>query len=325
MTAGDIADPVPGPSLDTRLLTTTVRRRVAGFVRHRLRRQRKLRRLGDVQPDQRTVQGELQTALAAVLRLETVALTVAGRTDSGVHATGQVAHVDVPAQTWAEAADSLLRRLAGVLPADVRVGAIHEVSAAFDARFAALWRRYEYRISDAASGADPLRRAFVLDHRRALDVQAMNQAAAKLVGLNDFVAFCKRRDEATTIRCGNTDLLPSSAKTWRSSSASRPTRSAIRWFVPWSVRSSPSAKDDGTRPGPQACLRRPNAPTTSWSLRPTASHSSKSPTRSADATSAARTEPDPRPTRRNAAPHWFRQSSLCGCVGSDLGPARGAC
>jgi tRNA pseudouridine38-40 synthase len=154
-----------------------------------------------VQPGQRTVQGVVQEALASVLRLPSIQLTVAGRTDSGVHAVGQVAHVDLPAAVWAEMADSALRRLAGVLPGDVRVNSAREVPAAFDARFGALWRRYEYRISDAVSGVAPLRRRFVLDHRRGLDANAMGAGAARLVGLHDFVAFCKRRDGATTTRC----------------------------------------------------------------------------------------------------------------------------
>ncbi|MCW2495825.1 tRNA pseudouridine(38-40) synthase TruA [Jatrophihabitans sp.] len=153
-----------------------------------------------VQPGQRTVQGVLQESLAAVLRTP-VALTVAGRTDSGVHALGQVAHCDVPAALWEAVASSLLRRLAGVLPADVRVLRVGVVPAEFDARFAALWRRYEYRISDRPAGVDPLRRHIVLDHRRALDVALMAEAAARLVGLHDFVAFCRRREGATTTRC----------------------------------------------------------------------------------------------------------------------------
>jgi len=128
-----------------------------------------------------------------VLRVPAVALTVAGRTDAGVHATGQVAHADVP-----QLPD--VRRLAGVLPPDVRVRAVREVPAAFDARFAALWRRYEYRIADDAPAADPLRRRFVLAWPRPLDVPAMAQAATGLLGLHDFAAFCSRREGATTVR-----------------------------------------------------------------------------------------------------------------------------
>lgn len=148
------------------------------------------------QPDRRTVQATLESALATVLRLPSVALTVAGRTDAGVHATGQVAHCDLP-----EAPDELiLRRLAGVLPPDVRVRAMTPVPPEFDARFGALWRRYLYRICDAPSGVDPLRRHDTLAWPRRLDAAAMGLAAAGLLGLNDFAAFCKRRDGATTTR-----------------------------------------------------------------------------------------------------------------------------
>jgi tRNA pseudouridine38-40 synthase len=148
------------------------------------------------QPGRRTVQGELERALATVLRLPRVAVPVAGRTDAGVHASGQVAHVDLPSPPDPR----LLRQLAGVLPPDVRVARGCVVSREFDARFAALWRRYEYRISDSPLGASPLRRRFVLDHCRALDVDAMDAAASRLLGLHDFAAFCRRRDGGTTIR-----------------------------------------------------------------------------------------------------------------------------
>ena len=152
-----------------------------------------------VQPGCRTVQGVLQDGLYTVLRVP-VALTVAGRTDAGVHAVGQVAHLDLPALTWLSAAPSLLRRLAGVLPDDVRVRAAVEVPAEFDARFSALWRRYEYRICDAVGGVDPLRRWFVLGWPRPVDASAMATAAAGLVGEHDFVAFCRYRSGATTVR-----------------------------------------------------------------------------------------------------------------------------
>jgi tRNA pseudouridine38-40 synthase len=149
------------------------------------------------QPGRRTVQQVVEDAAARVLRLPTVALTVAGRTDAGVHATGQVAHADLPAHS---VIDGLVRRLAGVLPADVRVGTIVPAAPGFDARFSALWRRYEYLISDAEAGVDPLRRRFVLDHRRRLDAAAMHEAAGRLTGLHDFAAFCKRREGASTVR-----------------------------------------------------------------------------------------------------------------------------
>ena len=152
-----------------------------------------------VQPSRRTVQGVLEDALATVLRVP-ISLTVAGRTDAGVHASGQVAHCDVPTAVWAAECGALVRRLAGPLPADVRVRSARAVPGDFDARFAALWRRYEYRICDLAGGVDPLRRRHVLGWRRALDVEGMSAAAAGLTGLHDFAAFCKLREGATTIR-----------------------------------------------------------------------------------------------------------------------------
>jgi tRNA pseudouridine38-40 synthase len=161
------------------------------------------------QPGQRTVEETLVAALGTVLRLDPPPrLVVAGRTDAGVHAIGQVCHLDVPASSW----DSfpgrsvrprereLLVRLAGVLPADLRVHRASLAPPGFEARFSALRRRYAYRICDHPAGVPPLRRHDVLAHRRPLDVVAMNAAAATLVGLNDFAAFCRRRDGATTIR-----------------------------------------------------------------------------------------------------------------------------
>ncbi len=161
------------------------------------------------QPGLRTVQGTVEEALATVLRADgPVRLAVAGRTDAGVHARGQVAHADVPAASWealtARGEDAAVRRLAGVLPADVRV---HEAVVApdgFDARWSALSRTYAYRVSDRPGGADPLLRSHVLHHtglRSApLDVEAMNAAAAALLGEHDFASFCRRREGASTVR-----------------------------------------------------------------------------------------------------------------------------
>lgn len=129
-----------------------------------------------------------------------VALTVAGRTDAGVHATGQVAHCDMPRAVWEEQRDRLVRRLRGVLPADVTVRAVEQAHPDFDARFAALARHYVYRLTDAPWGPSPLRRTDVVGWPRTLDVAAMQDAAARLVGEHDFAAFCRRREGATTIR-----------------------------------------------------------------------------------------------------------------------------
>ncbi|WP_156722947.1 tRNA pseudouridine(38-40) synthase TruA [Streptomyces apocyni] len=150
---------------------------------------------------QRTVQAEIEDALRTVTRSqETYELTVAGRTDSGVHARGQVAHVDLPAELWAEHREKLLRRLAGRLPHDVRVWRVAEAPSGFNARFSAIWRRYAYRVTDHPGGVDPLLRGHVLWHDWELDVDAMNAAAEKLVGEHDFAAYCKKREGATTIR-----------------------------------------------------------------------------------------------------------------------------
>ncbi|MBL1065626.1 tRNA pseudouridine(38-40) synthase TruA [Streptomyces sp. 7-21] len=149
----------------------------------------------------RTVQGEIEDALRVVMRThQTFELTVAGRTDAGVHARGQVAHVDLPRELWREHGPHLLRRLAGRLPHDVRVWRVTEAPPHFDARFSAVWRRYAYRVSDHPGGVDPLRRGMVLWHNRPLDVAAMNEAAVLLLGEHDFAAYCKRREGATTIR-----------------------------------------------------------------------------------------------------------------------------
>jgi tRNA pseudouridine38-40 synthase len=153
------------------------------------------------QPGRRTVEGVLSETLGHVLRLsEAVRLTVAGRTDSGVHARGQVAHADLPADAWAAHADAVLRRLGRALPPDIRVRSIDVAPDGFNARFSALWRRYAYRICDDPARADPLRRRDTLWHPRVLDLAAMNAAAALLLGDHDFAAFCRKREGATTVR-----------------------------------------------------------------------------------------------------------------------------
>jgi tRNA pseudouridine38-40 synthase len=153
------------------------------------------------QPGIRTVQGVLEDALARTLRLaEPPALTVAGRTDAGVHARGQVAHLDVAEQSWTTAAPAALRRLNRALPADVRAHAIGVASVGFDARFSALWRRYSYRVCDTEACADPLRRHDTLWHRSPLDTGLMNEAASACLGEHDFASFCRPRPGATTVR-----------------------------------------------------------------------------------------------------------------------------
>ncbi|MGW3607568.1 tRNA pseudouridine(38-40) synthase TruA [Micromonospora sp. NPDC005161] len=153
------------------------------------------------QPTRRTVAGVLVETLDLVLGAGTATgLTVAGRTDAGVHATGQVCHLDLRAEVWRQHEGRLLRRLARLLPTDVRVREMTEVPADFDARFSATFRRYEYRVTDARYGAEPLRRHEVLAWPRPLDLAALNAAAAGLVGEHDFAAYCRRKENATTLR-----------------------------------------------------------------------------------------------------------------------------
>lgn len=160
------------------------------------------------QPGLRTVQGDIEHALDTVLRTEGCSLTVAGRTDTGVHARGQVAHLDlddalfeaVVGRSHDTAPAALLRRLNGMLGAEIRLRLVSVAPDGFDARFSALWRRYAYRIADRLGCVDPLARGHVLTWPRELDEDQMNLAATALLGENDFAAFCRRREGATTIR-----------------------------------------------------------------------------------------------------------------------------
>ncbi|MBT2484981.1 MULTISPECIES: tRNA pseudouridine(38-40) synthase TruA [unclassified Microbacterium] len=164
------------------------------------------------QPGLRTVQGTLESALARIVGSD-VQLVVAGRTDAGVHASGQVAHVDLDDTQWAriaarngrapqDPAASIAGRIRGVLGAyaDVTVFRSAEAPDGFDARFSAVWRRYRYRLADQHAGFDPLRRLDTTSIRGVLDEQAMDAAARTLIGLHDFAAYCKPREGATTIR-----------------------------------------------------------------------------------------------------------------------------
>jgi tRNA pseudouridine38-40 synthase len=173
------------------------------------------------QPGLRTVQGVLETALGTLFRRTGVEprLTVAGRTDAGVHALGQVVHLDLPraalddvtrprrgdASTGrpADPAAVLARRVTGILGSsddDVVITHAELAPDGFDARFSAIWRRYEYRVADLAAMHDPLDRRRTVWYPRELDAAAMDEAARTLLGLHDFAAYCKPRDGATTIR-----------------------------------------------------------------------------------------------------------------------------
>ncbi len=141
----------------------------------------------------RTVQGELERVLGFVTG-EIAELTCAGRTDAGVHARGQVAHLDV------RDPNVELSRLNRALPDDVRVDRIERAPAGFDARFSALWRRYSYRVATGPVGTSPLMRHLVLPWSRPLDLALMNEASTALIGEHDFAPFCKQREFASTVR-----------------------------------------------------------------------------------------------------------------------------
>ena len=136
------------------------------------------------QPGLRTVEGVLRDALVKVLGAPADELRVAGRTDAGVSARGQV----VSATTTAVLDPRrLLRAINGTLPDDVAVREVTEAPAGFDARTDARSRSYEYRVLQGAPS--PLRRRHVLNLSWTLDVPAMRVAAAAIVGQHDFRAF----------------------------------------------------------------------------------------------------------------------------------------
>lgn len=141
------------------------------------------------------MQGEVERVLGYVCGVP-LEVTCAGRTDAGVHARGQVAHVDLPAS--AEQPD--LAKVNRALPDDVRVDRISTAGPDFDARFSALWRRYSYRVTSNPAGPSPLERHVVLPWTRPLDAERMNEAAAALLGERDFAPFCRQRQFATTVR-----------------------------------------------------------------------------------------------------------------------------
>ncbi|NUL60254.1 tRNA pseudouridine(38-40) synthase TruA [Brevibacterium luteolum] len=163
------------------------------------------------QPEARTVQGLIEAGLETVCGTP-VRTVVAGRTDAGVHARRQVVHLDITdaiadrliGRSDRTAGDALAARLRGALrhlgAEDIVVHAAAEVDASFDARFAAVSRRYTYRIADPHSFLDPLTAGHTTVSKEPLDAAAMHTAAQEILGLHDFLPFCKPRPESTTIR-----------------------------------------------------------------------------------------------------------------------------
>ena len=205
------------------------------------------------QPGLRTVQGDLEDALATVLRLPSVQVTCAGRTDTGVHARAQVVHLDVEGDVLTESAgrirhrpvDALRRRLNGILRPDVRVRRVSEAPEGFDARFSALWRRYAYRIADDPGCVDPLTRNHVLAWPRPLDLDRMNEAAARCSASTTSPRSASGvRGPPRSARCST--CTGSGSTAWRSPGCA-PTRSATTWCARWSAACSRSATAAGSR------------------------------------------------------------------------------
>lgn len=166
------------------------------------------------QPALRTVQGTIEDALHRILHVpaddpsEPLRLTVAGRTDTGVHASGQVCHLDISPNVLqravghmnTDAATALAHRLQRVLPRDISIYSIVPAPEGFDARFSALERTYVYRVADRSSRVDPRTAGFVWHIDTNLDIAAMNEAAAMTLGLHDFGSFATPNPGGTTIR-----------------------------------------------------------------------------------------------------------------------------
>ena len=160
------------------------------------------------QPDQRTLQGALEDALAKLFRTS-INTVVAGRTDAGVHATGQVVHADLPedlegsryrpdVDPWD--LEHVKYRLNQMLEEDFRVLKVELAPINFDARFTATSRHYRYKLLDGNKDLLPLKRLDVATWFRPLDIDLMNQASGPLLGKHDFLTFCRFREGATTLR-----------------------------------------------------------------------------------------------------------------------------
>ena len=184
------------------------------------------------QPGLRTVQGCIEHALSLITGVRSSQggvpynhdvweprLVVAGRTDTGVHASHQVAHLDIPdgvlescrGHMEADGVVALERRLRHLLPADIVLLGLRLAPRGFDARFSAMERTYLYRVSQGGQPGDPRMRGYVLDLEESLDLQAMNEAARACIGLHDFGSFARPNPGGTTIRkvlAAHWDLVP---------------------------------------------------------------------------------------------------------------------
>jgi len=156
------------------------------------------------QPKLRTVQGEIIRGLEKIFGKDKddFGMRVAGRTDKGVHANSQIAHVDLSEKQLKRIGRGhpVAERLNRIIDGDVRIISFEPAAPGFDARFSALFRRYRYSIADKSVTPNPMLSRFALTVPWALDVAPMNEAAKEFYGLKDFRAYCKEREGTTTIR-----------------------------------------------------------------------------------------------------------------------------
>ncbi len=148
------------------------------------------------QPNRRTIQELVEQAIGTITQTKIESI-VAGRTDAGVHATGQVIHVDVPESINLE---EIAYKLNRILDEDIRIMRVSIAPEAFHARFSALRRRYIYKILDQNLPIPPINRYDIASWYRPLDAELMNSASSLVLGHHDFAAFCKYKEGGTTLR-----------------------------------------------------------------------------------------------------------------------------
>lgn len=162
------------------------------------------------QPGEETVAGALTDAIARTLRLDAApTLVAAGRTDAGVHALGQVVHLDLPDPLFGDGAapERLVSALNHQLKGRVAVLACAPAPPGFDARFSATWRAYRYLVVESATPSPAFVNAWSWRVEGPLDLAAMNRAGSAAVGEHDFRSFCRRRGGAAPGEAITRDVL----------------------------------------------------------------------------------------------------------------------
>ncbi len=146
-----------------------------------------------VQNNGNSIQAELNKALKSMTKGQDIAVSASGRTDSGVHALGQVIHFDYPLPI---PVNNLLKALNSLLPDDIYVKQVKVVGDDFHARYSAKGKRYRYRV-DVSDFPDPFKRLYCLHHAYRLNLADMQTALDGIVGLHDFTSFCSTKTDKT--------------------------------------------------------------------------------------------------------------------------------